>query len=617
MSFCLMAQDYSAFSIPEELKKNAHVVLREEKSAYTINAIDDIEIKESKTWTILDKEGESFGVIYIPYDKSTKVSDIKVSAYNSFGKEMKTYSKKDFSDYSNTPSFGLYVDDRVLVLKINSTGYPYTIKTSYTYNSSNTVFIRDFTPVDVFNMSVEKATRTFNNKSGIKLRTKIKNTDVASVNVNENGMLSEYTYQNIPAVVREKFSPTMDYLSPNVEFALEKFNLEGKKGDISDWQNFGKWIYQNLLTPASVITPEIKSEVASLNLSGTTEEKVKKIYQHMQDKTRYVFVAMGIGGWQPMNADDVRQKGYGDCKALTNYMRAMLDAANIPSYYSIINSDESPISFDEKFPKMDGNHVILMVPNGQKNIWLENTSQQIAFNHLSYNTTNRNVLAVDANGIKIIETPVYSAEQSTEILNAKVKLNADASINVNSNVVAKGGQYDFKMPLVGKSNVEIADYLKNWYQTFRITKYEVSNFKNDKDNAEISYDSNFAVADFSKKIGGDLFFRVMPFSEVNFNTSQTERKLPFEIPFSFQDDYNVEYEAPQDYKFTEVPQNIELKSEFGSYSISFEVKDGKLFVHRVININKGVYPKEKYASYMEFRKKTINSDNTKVLITKS
>jgi hypothetical protein len=28
----------------------------------------------------------------------------------------------------------------------------------------------------------------------------------------------------------------------------------------------------------------------------------------MQNKTRYIAVAIGIGGWQPMPADDVRKK---------------------------------------------------------------------------------------------------------------------------------------------------------------------------------------------------------------------------------------------------------------------------------------------------------------------
>lgn len=61
---------------------------------------------------------------------------------------------------------------------------------------------------------------------------------------------------------------------------------------------------------------------------------------------------------------------------------------------------------------MGGNHAILMIPTEKDNIWLENTSQKMAFNHLSYSTTARNVLAVDENGIKIIKTPVYDASKN-------------------------------------------------------------------------------------------------------------------------------------------------------------------------------------------------------------
>ena len=103
----------------------------------------------------------------------------------------------------------------------------------------------------------------------------------------------------------------------------------------------------------------------------------------MQSKSRYIFVALGIGGWQPMLPDEVQKKGYGDCKGLSTYMKILLDEAGIPSYYCKINSANSSVSFDEDFPKMGGNHIILMVPTEKGTIWLENTSQDIAFNHLS------------------------------------------------------------------------------------------------------------------------------------------------------------------------------------------------------------------------------------------
>jgi hypothetical protein len=56
-------------------------------------------------------------------------------------------------------------------------------------------------------------------------------------------------------------------------------------------------LYQ--LGRACLLPPGIKAEVAALKLEGSTEDKVKKLYQHMQSKTRYIFVALGIGGWLP------------------------------------------------------------------------------------------------------------------------------------------------------------------------------------------------------------------------------------------------------------------------------------------------------------------------------
>lgn len=615
-SIIVFGQDNSVLGIPEDLKKNANAVLREGIENITINSVDNMVIERSTFYTILSKEGDHFSNIFIPYDKSSRVSDIKVTVYNLLGKEIKTYTKKDFSDYSHTPSFGLYVDDRVLVLKVNSTVYPYSVRTSYTTNSSNTVFIQDFAPPRYYNVAVQNYKRIINNKSGINLRTKITNSGLAKVHATESSTISNYHFADIAAIDEEKFAPSLETFMPKVEFSLEKFNLEGKRGELTTWDSFGKWYYDNLLVPSTTITPELRAEVASLNLTGSTEDKVRTIYQHMQNKTRYVFAAIGIGGWQPMTAEEVRKKGYGDCKALTNYMRAMLDAAGIPSYYSVITSDLSPEKFDENFPKMAGNHVILMVPVENKTIWLENTSQQIAFDHLSYTTTNRNVLAVTSKGIDLVNTPVYPAEKSTEKINAHIKLEEDNSVKVLSDLRFAGSQYDFNMEYIGLSAKELTEKLRERYYGIKFSTIDVQNFRNDKNSAEISYQLNFNANDYSKKLGNDIFFKVIPFSDVNLNTAETSRKLPFENPFAYQDIYELTYEAPQGYQFKDLPSPVEVTSEFGNYQISYQLKDGKLVVNRTLTINKGVYPKEKYASYMDFRKKTIQNDNTKILVTK-
>lgn len=610
------AQDYAVAAIPQNLLENANAVIREHSEDYILKSVNEMTIKETHVVTVMSAAGDRYSTILIPYNPTTKVNNIKVEMYDRTGKMIKTYARKDFSDYTNTPSAALYVDDRILVLKTISTAYPFTLKTSYETSTSNTVYLSHFSPFNSYNMALEKSTFTITNNSGIKIRTKINDKALAKVSETKDGNMWKYSYQNIPAITHEDLSPSLDYLIPNVEFSPEKFSLAGRQGDLTDWTSFGKWYYHDLISPVSHITAEISAEVAALNLSGTTSEKVKTLYQYMQNKTRYVLIAMGIGGWQPMPASEVSKKGYGDCKALTNYMRTLLQAAGIPSYFAVIYNDDSVITFDKDFPKMSGNHAILMVPTEKDPIWLENTSQRIAFNHLSYSSHNRNVLAVDENGIKIIDTPTYKPEQSKELLVAKVQLEEDGSITSSANFIFTGGQYDTNLGLFTLKNEEIQEAMKSRHYNLQIDKIAVDHLLNNKDDVKISYDLNLKAKSFSKKLGNDLFFPVMPFYQTVAFSSNAERKLPFETAFPFQDDYEIEFTAPVGYKFADLPEPAEFTTEFGSYSLHYKMKDEKLLVHRVLTIKKGIYQKEKFKDYVDFRKKTASKDNTKMLISK-
>lgn len=612
------AQNYPISSIPENLKKNASVVIRKENTVVEINKIDDIVYKKSSVISILNKDAISFSIPKISYEKGDNVSNVKVIVYDEKGAKIKSYSKSDFTDIAANPQGTFYSDSRMLVLPFTSSSFPYTVEFSYELRDENTVFIPDFTPFYDYNISLEESSFSVINKSGINLRSKVYESpfNYTSVNVNSNGDNKLYTYKNIQAIDSDQLVPNPQRILPKVSFSLDKFNLEGKQGSIASWKDFGVWYYQNLLTPVSVSTPQIKAEITALNLSGTTEEKVKKIYQYMQNKTRYIFVALGIGGWQPMLPDEVQKKGYGDCKGLTNYMKTLLDEAGIKSYYSIINSNSSPISFDKDFPKMAGNHVILTIPTDKGNIWLENTSQQIAFNHLGFSTTDRNVLTVKPDGIDIMQTPSYSAEENKGKQTLEIKLNPDKTITGKGNFSYKGSQYDFNLMYMMLSDKEKIDVLKKVYSTLDFENLEMTGFNNDKNIATINFDLNFKASNYSKPVGSSYIFRAVPIYKDGIYLEDSSRELPFESRFSYQDEYEIVYELPQGYFVEEMPQNGNLVSEFGSYKVTFEKLDNKLVVKRFIQMNKGIYSKEKYNEYIGFRKKILNADNSKILISK-
>lgn len=612
------SQSYPVSEIAENLKKNASAVIRNESTVVEINKIDEIVYKNLSVITILNKDAISYSIPKIFYEKGDVISNVKVTIFDDKGAKMKSFSKSDFSDMAANSQGTFYSDNRVMALPYTPTSFPYTVEFSYEQKDQNTVFIPDFTPFDSYNISLQKSSFKIINKSGINLRSKTYDSpfQYAAVQIQDNGNEKLYTYQNIPAIDNAELVPNPQKILPKVSFSLDQFNLVGKKGNITSWKDFGLWYHNNLLTPVSVSTPQIKSEIAALHLSGSTEEKVKKIYQYMQSKTRYIFVALGIGGWQPMMPDEVQKKGYGDCKGLSNYMKTLLDEAGIPSYYAIINSNSSPISFDVDFPKMAGNHVILVVPTEKGNIWLENTSQDIAFNHLSYSTTDRNILAVKSTGIDIMETPSYTSQQSKEKQVLTVQINPDKTITGKGKFSYTGNQYDFNLFYVSLSQKEKNDAVKSKFSHLNFENVEMNNFTNNKDLASIDFDLNFKASNYSKAMGDSFIFRAVPIYSSGFYHTDENRQLPFENRFSYEDDYEIEYQIPTNYVVEEMPQNGLITSDFGTYLISFVKKEDKIIVKRSVNIKKGIYSKEKYNEYVNFRKKIISADNSKILISK-
>ena len=220
------------------------------------------------------------------------------------------------------------------------------------------------------------------------------------------------------------------------------------------------------------------------------------------------------------------------------------------------------------------------------------------------------------NGIDIIKTPVYKPEESQEIIKTKVILNEDNSIDLSSDFYYSNAQYDFNMPLVGLSKEDAKEALKGRYDHLKISNLEVNNINNDKDKAQLTYDAKFKVNDYSKKLGNDMFFRVLPLLETSNINSNEERMLPLSLSFSYQDIYETEFVLPSGYKVAEKPMPIALSSEFGNYNLDFKVDGNKIFVNRKITISKGNFPKEKFKAYADFRKKTANFDNMKILISK-
>ena len=614
VTFISSAQEnYSIANLTAELIEKSNSVIIQQDIRVIIDDYDDMTIHEDKIITILNEKGMSALDAYASYDKSTKIRNLEVTIYNALGSEIKTFKERDFMDVSAVSSVSLYTDNRVKYLEYTPASYPVTIHFEKETKTSNTAFVKSFTPYTNYYQSIKSSTFRIENNSEIVLRFS-ENGFMEGVSIeNDNPNLLTYSVSNLPSISREVYSPSFETFTPKVMFALQTFELEGEKGEVSNWQEFGLWQHENLLKGLDQLPESTISEIKLLTQNlETTREKAKAIYEYVQNNTRYISVQIGLGGWKPISAKEVDDKKYGDCKGLTNYTKALLNLVDIESNYCVVYSGSEIQDISEGFTSMQGNHVILNIPQeNDEDIWLECTSQDIPFNFLGTFTDDRKVLAVNPTGGEILRTPAYTEKDNYQKTTAEINI-IEKAITANVNIRTRGTQYNDRYSLGGENEKNIkSHYLFYWNNLKEMTLLS-HEFSNNKEDVTFFEKVELKAENYVKIYGNDLILDVNPFNKFQVNLPNYKvRQTPFNVSRGFVDEDEFTFNLENLAVDTEL-KDISLDSVFGTYKLSFELKDNVLIVKRYFRLNKNNYQKSDYEKFVEFFSQISKYDNTKL-----
>lgn len=614
VTFISSAQEnYSIANLTAELIEKSNSVIIQQDIRVIIDDYDDMTIDEDKIITILNEKGMSALDAYASYDKSTKIRNLEVTIYDALGSEIKTFKERDFMDVSAVSSVSLYTDNRVKYLEYTPASYPVTIHFEKETKTSNTAFIKSFTPYTNYYQSIKSSTFRIENNSGIVLRFS-ENGFMEGVSIeNENPNLLTYSVSNLPSISREVYSPSFETFTPKVMFALQTFELEGEKGEVSNWQEFGLWQHENLLKGLDQLPESTISEIKLLTQNlETTRKKAKAIYEYVQNNTRYISVQIGLGGWKPISAKEVDDKKYGDCKGLTNYTKALLNLVDIESNYCVVYSGSEIQDISEDFTSMQGNHVILNIPQeNDEDIWLECTSQDIPFNFLGTFTDDRKVLAVNPTGGEILRTPAYTEKDNYQKTTAEINI-IEKAITANVKIKTSGTQYDNRYSLGGENEKNIKSHYLSYWNNLKEMIMISHEFSNNKEDVTFIEKVKLKADNYVKIYGNDLILDVNPFNKFQVNLPNYKvRQTPFNVSRGFVDEDEFTFNLENLTLDTEL-KDINLNSEFGSYQLSFEIKDNTLIVKRYFRLNKNNYQKSDYEKFVEFFSQISKYDNTKL-----
>jgi len=612
--------EYTSSSIPDSLKQNANAVVRLDQIDILISSQRSMNIKQKRVVTVFNEKGQEAINAYEYYDKKTIVENIQATVFDAFGNEIKKIKRKDFRDQCATDGGTIFSDSRFVYLNYTPTQYPFTIIYESEIQTSTTAFIPSWYPLSDYHLSVEKSVLNVSYPNNLGFKKMEFNFSKFKINkATDTSTQLSYVAVNIPALKQENYSPNYSVF-PKVMMGLELFHLEGVDGNAKTWKEFGQWYSDKILTGTTELSEETKSKIK--NLVGNEKDPIKKaaiVYKYLQEKSRYVSIQVGIGGWKPMLANDVDRLGYGDCKALSNYTKALLNAVDVPSYNTLLYGDRNKHDIQSDFVSMQGNHMILSIPNGDNYVFLECTSQDIPFGYQANFTDDRNVLIIKPEGAEIVKTKNYENKDNSQISKGNYSIAENGDFSGKISIVSEGSQYSPKYRLENTQPTEREKHYKEYWGNINNLKIDKITFLNDKEKVSFTENAEISAVNYGAISSNKMIFAIDAFNQNSEVVKRIRnRKNPFEIQRGYYDNDEIAIALPTGFSIESIPNNFELNTKFGEYKTEIiKVDNTNLIYKRSIFIKKGLYKNTEYDDYRLFMEQISRNDNAKIILTKN
>jgi hypothetical protein len=402
-----------------------------------------------------------------------------------------------------------------------------------------------------------------------------------------------------------------------VILAPNKFEHYGYEGTMNNWNQFGQWY--NQLRKGLDVLPDASRKYYQVMVDTirSDREKVRTIYNYLQNNFRYVSIQLGIGGVKPFPADFTEQKKYGDCKGLSNYMHAVLSAIGIKSHLVLISRyDLEPVEQD--FPCNLFNHVILCVPMASDTIWLECTSKTNEFGVLGSGTENRNALLITETGGLLVSTPKSSPASNSYVSFTDIQLSPEGAGKTKTIIHSNGEPKDELLYfLFDKKKDEQLEYLVYVLGFKQANNFEVARAGSDA-RSPITVELQLEkVPEFSTS--GKMFLAPRLYKLWTTKLPKAEgRKTDFYFDYPFILTDTTVFRLPEGYKPGAIPAKKSLQNDHASYQTHywFDEQKNAIISTATLLLKQFRIPAAKYAEIKSFFDEVLADAGQRIVIEK-
>jgi hypothetical protein len=421
------------------------------------------------------------------------------------------------------------------------------------------------------------------------------------------------------AIRQEVFMPPSPDLASRVAFASVEFKFDGKTYASRSWNDIAGW-YREISEPDGVSTEELHLLAQELTSGlSSPEEKMKVLYDYVQEHVRYVSVAIGAGAFKPLPCNQILEYGYGDCKDMTALLLTLLEGVEIQGFPALLSTKghRSVLTDMPKVKQFD--HVVAAVPSEGGYLWLDPACRNCRFGELPYEDQGASALVIRPNGGELILTPETGEDANFTHTLWEVSLNSDGSASGRVTIQAAGQEgLAFRASLTElkpqRRRKALGGFLSAWFTDPYLLGTEFRNFE-EKDSI-VFIQAGFEAGRFGTDQGERLFLPVDLHTQnyLNLMFPHAQRRFPVVFDYRFVNLDELAVSVPLGFRVEHLPAPIRLDESFGSFESIYEM-EGDRIVHKRMFVRKElVIPVTEYDRLTDFYDKAAAADNQRIVL---
>jgi hypothetical protein len=561
---------------------------------------------DTVTIQINARSGDDAADIEIPYTKKDKLSVGDAWIEDMHGNIVRKLKKNEIKDRSVLSGFSLYEDDFVKSFQLKHNVYPYKIVYSCQMIYSDFLSLFLWRPQYGRPQDINRFVITVEAPKDYPVKYRQKATSEPQITTGETSVQYVWT-GNYKAIKKETEAEVSEKL-PEITVLPLTFKY-GEKGSWDSWTSFGDWVAL-LNRGMDVLPPNEKQKIDRL-LDGIADkkEKARVLYKYLQEYTRYVNVKIDVGGLKTYPASYVSENKYGDCKALSNYMKSMLAYAGIPAYYTLIYAGTRTGNVDESFPYQAFNHVIVTIPLENDTAFLECTSKNIPFGYLGTFTQDRDAFLIIPGGSRFIHTPALTKE---DVLCKRI-IRIDGTNDAEIEMVCRGETYE--EIIYFQKETELMDKYIRTHLLSDISSniYTWGLSGSDNKKPEITLKAIVKLQNPAKKYGNNLVLPNFPYDLPSFEIPE-KRTQNVRIHFPVFRKDSIYYKLNNN-SIIRLPDPVDIQTKQGYYKMNYMLTDDNtILITKELLIQPGIRALDEYIDFYNFMTSIKNTEKKNIYL---